>query len=124
MPYTPLKEDAEGMLEKGTLSPYDRPRSYNPDGSVSDMVTSDVGTDNGTYLIPTMIDAKQLTYPEAREHFQRTGEHFGKFQDVPSMEAYDRDMHQRMAAESEISKLGGVEPRSFNELIQYLKGER
>jgi hypothetical protein len=125
--FIPFSDDdklAEGQTEKGNLDPYERKVAYNPDGSISNMVTIGVGTDAGNTIIPSMVEAKQLTPQEAIAHWRNTGENFGTFKDQASMDTFDKTMHQKMAADAEIRKLGSRQPNSFAELLQYLKGER
>ncbi len=55
------------------------PSVRNSDGSSSNEITMSIGTEDGSYVIPTMWEGKKYTQDEALNRFDKTGLHMGKF---------------------------------------------
>lgn len=71
------------------------PVKVNTDGSISTIVSMSFQAeeDGPEILIPTVIDGKQLTEQQAKDHYFRTGEHFGKFSTPEKANAYAEALH-------------------------------
>jgi len=124
MPW-PDDDKIEGMAEKGNLDPFNREAVYNPDGSISTMRTMGVGNAKGQeVLIPSVADGRWMSPMETIQRYKTTGENFGKFKDVQSADAYDKEMHQRMAADANLKEFGPNEQINFDQLLEFLKGQR
>jgi hypothetical protein len=54
-----------------------------------------IGTDEGEYLIPTVVNGQQLTEEQAIQHFYETGEHLGRFATPDSADTYANMLHRR-----------------------------
>jgi hypothetical protein len=61
------------------LPDLNRPSYKNKEGQRVSENKITVGFDDATYVLPTVIDGKQLTEDEAVESFRKTGLHMGKF---------------------------------------------
>jgi hypothetical protein len=61
------------------LPDVNRPSYKNEEGQTVSENKVTVGFDDGEYVIPTVIDGKQLTEEQAIAEFKRTGLHMGKF---------------------------------------------
>ncbi len=114
----------KGMVEEGNLPIWNRPTTQNADGSHSSELSISMGDDKGReVLIPTIVGGKFLTpngkmpplvngkvppaedwdkYPPwkalkkaAWDHFQKTGENLGKFDNPDDADAYAGKLHNR-----------------------------
>lgn len=88
---------AAGQLERGNLDAFNRPVLKNPDGSYSTTSSISVGTDKGEVVIPTVVDGKRLSNDEAIDHFRKTGQHFGVFDNSENADIFAQDLHERQA---------------------------
>ena len=68
---------------------------HNPDGSLSTERSLTVGYDDGIYLIPTIINGKVVSDEEAIEHFEKTNEYLGFFDDEQEANNYAMILHNR-----------------------------
>jgi hypothetical protein len=100
-----------GMVEKPTISQrdtFDRPILDNETGEIlppgSDIsnrrsysTTSSMSfEENGKeILIPTVVDGKRLSQQEAIDHYHKTGEHLGKFDNPENADRYATWLHNR-----------------------------
>lgn len=88
---------APGILEVGNVNLIDRPEIPTPDKGRQTVFTMTAGIDDGkTALLPTVIEGKQYTPKEAFEHFKKTGEHMGIFENEESANAFDKQLHEDM----------------------------
>lgn len=86
---------APGILEVGNVNLIDRPQLPQPDKSYQTAYTMTADIDKGrTVLLPTVIEGKQYTPKEAFEHFKKTGEHMGIFENRKSADAFDKQLHE------------------------------
>lgn len=110
--------------ENGTLNPYERESVLNPDGSFSSMRTMLIESGGKHVLIPSFYDGVAHSPQEAIYEYRRTGGHFGKFLSREEAENYDKNMHDRMAADSLVKKLIGdplaIDPR-IEQFAEYLR---
>jgi hypothetical protein len=84
-----------GETIPGTIDIDNRPAVNNPDGSVSTEHSISIGTHRGEALIPTVVDGKKVTDEEAIQHFFKTDEHLGIFEDAAAATAYAKKLHKR-----------------------------
>jgi hypothetical protein len=88
-----------GMLERGNINLENRPVVRNPDGSISTERSISIGDKGQEVLIPTIIDGKAVSPEEAMNYYRATGEHLGKFKDVPSADRVASWIHGRKIQE-------------------------
>jgi hypothetical protein len=124
-PYeTMVIPNPKGLIEAGNLPIWNRPTVQNADGSHSSELSISIGDDQGReVLVPTVVNGKFLTpdgkmpplvngkippaedwdkYPQwkalkkaAWNHFQKTGENLGKFDNPDNANAYAQTLHSR-----------------------------
>ena len=89
------------------------------DGSISTENSITVDFDDGTYVIPTIIDGKQVDPDTAIEYFRKTGKHLGRFDANTSrdfVEQYANSIHLRQEKKYVgKSKLANVKKKSVFE---------
>jgi hypothetical protein len=81
-------------LQPGNIDLNNRAVVKNPDGSISTVRSISIGTDQGTYLIPTVVNGKVVSDEEAIAHFRATGQHLGLFKDDTEADAYAQQLHK------------------------------
>lgn len=87
-----------GLIEKGNIDTSNLPVVRNPDGTVSTVSTIGVGIDGGReVVIPTIINGRRVSDEEAREHFFKTGQHFGIFDSVKAANEFAQKLHEQEA---------------------------
>jgi len=93
-PYLP---PAPGLVERGTLDPYNRTRVPRPGGGYETMLTRGIELDGGRIaIIPSVVGGRELTREQAIEHFRQTYEHFGIFDSREAADAYDKALHDQI----------------------------
>lgn len=85
----------EGLIEKGNIDLFTRPKVRGKDGAVSTVRTISVNFDGQEILIPTVIGDKIVSDDEAIKHFEQTGEHLGKFKTSKEATDYAELLHQQ-----------------------------
>lgn len=105
----------KGLIEPGNLPIWNRPRVNNADGSHSSEYSISDQDENGhEVLIPTVVNGKFLTpdgtkppegspaeaamFHSAWQHYEKTGEHLGKFDNPNNADAYANILHNRGSA--------------------------
>jgi len=81
----------------GNIDLTKRPRVKNPDGSISTVRSIGVTFDDGTYLLPTVVGNRVVSDDEAVQHFRKTGQHLGVFNNPAESNAYAEWLHQDQA---------------------------
>lgn len=104
----------KGLVEKGNLPIWDRPTVQNADGTHSSEYSVSFGDDKGReVLVPTVVNGKFLTpdgvkppegsvaekamFKSAWDHYLKTGENLGKFDNPADADAYAGALHNRGA---------------------------
>lgn len=98
MPLTALTAGGRqpiGMVEPGNLDLNSRRVLTDGVGGYRTENSISIGTDRGEVLIPTVVNGKQLSEPDAIEHYQRTGENLGTFQTPQAADRYAETLHER-----------------------------
>lgn len=120
-------ENPKGLRKAGNIPIWNRPAVQNPDGTHSSEFSISIGTDKGEVLIPTVINGRfptpdgkirykgQPGYDEmvkkAIEHYKKTGENLGIFDNAADADAYSQTLHNRGDGEGQKTKdWGSIEP--------------
>jgi hypothetical protein len=107
----------KGLVEKGNLPIWHRPIVHNADGTISSEYSTSFGDDDGhEVLVPTVVGGKFLTpngkkppegspaekamFQAAWQHYLKTGEHLGKFDNPDNADAYSQVLHNRKVDQS------------------------
>lgn len=123
VPYANAK--APGMAEQGNVELWDRPAylhdDYKKSGSYGTTESfSREDEDGKEVLVPRIIDGKRLTLKEAWDHYKKTGEHLGKFDDADSADQYATALHNAQA--TYINSKGGPEKFVKHDPDSWLSG--
>lgn len=88
-----------GAVQPGNIDINNRKVKHNNDGSISTEKSITIGAEvdgqEKYFVIPTIIDGKQVSDKEAEEHFFKTHEHLGMFDDSDKANEYAEDLHIR-----------------------------
>lgn len=88
-----------GAEQAGNIDINHRKVKKNKDGSISTEKSITIGAEvdgkEKYFVIPTIIDGKQVSDKEAEEHFFKTHEHLGMFADSDKANKYAEDLHNR-----------------------------
>jgi hypothetical protein len=98
------KKPPKGQIAKGNINLNNRPVVKNRDGSISTVRSISMTEGRVTVLIPTVIrnpdgTGKIVSNREAWRHYQRTGEHLGKFSSIEDADVYAENLHNDQAAQ-------------------------
>jgi hypothetical protein len=88
-------KDTTGRWGKGNIDLNNRQVIKNRDGTISTEESFSVNIDGKEVLLPTIIDGKRVSEEEAIRHYERTGQHLGKFNTVKEAEEYAEKLHNR-----------------------------
>lgn len=95
-PSTP--DQPAGMVERGNIDLQTRPIVHNPDGSVSSVFSGSFHDGHNEVLVPLVSDGgKILTMDQARQVYEKTGKHLGKFVSPGHADAYAQQLHEDYA---------------------------
>jgi Large polyvalent protein associated domain 23/ADP-Ribosyltransferase in polyvalent proteins len=88
-----------GMRLPGNIDLNRRPVVRNPDGSISTVASTSIGTDRGEILIPMVAadGSRVLSQEGAEEQFFKTGQHLGIFKTPEHANAYANSLHEQHA---------------------------
>ena len=94
-------QTAAGLLDPGNINIHQRPVVKNADGSVSTVRSMTFTDDDGsTVVVPSVIARRGIVGPEeAFKHYQRTGQHLGRFDNADNADRYARMLHEAQAQE-------------------------
>lgn len=97
-PSTSQPSLAPGQTQAGNIDVTNRPVVQNPDGTISTVRSISANIDGQETLIPTVSnDGRVMSDSEAIEQYKRSGQHLGKFADVPSANSYAQQLHNDQA---------------------------
>lgn len=89
----------KGMVKPGNIDLTKRPVVHNADGTISTVRSISIEDDNGkTILIPTVVGNKVVSNKEAIEHYRKTGEQLGTFDNEKDANAYAESLHEGQAS--------------------------
>lgn len=91
---------SKGLIAPGNLDPFHRQALGNPGGGYSNTTSEsfEIEHPNSPYLgkqvlVPTVVNGRRLTLDEAKQHFYRTGQHFGIFDSIYDAVNYSLWLH-------------------------------
>ena len=96
---TALEMASAGMVEPGNIDLTKRPVVRNSDGSISTVRSMSFQETEGgpEVLIPTVVKDRVVSPEEAIKHYQKTGEHLGKFETSEEATSYAEKLHEEQA---------------------------
>ena len=86
------------VVQAGNIDLGDRPAVYNEDGTVSTERSFSIQDDQygREVLLPQVVGGRMLSKKDAIKHYRDTGEHLGIYKDIPTANAYAKDIHERI----------------------------
>lgn len=97
--------EPQGQTTPGNIDLNNRPMVKNPDGSTSTVRSITVTNDDGSaVLIPTVIGDKVVSNKDAIAHYNKTGEHLGKFKSEDAADVYASKLHNDQAKQYGLDK--------------------
>lgn len=97
--------EPQGQTTPGNIDLNNRPMVKNADGSTSTVRSITVTNDDGSaVLIPTVIGDKVVSNKDAIDHYNKTGEHLGKFESEDAADAYASKLHDAQAKQYGLDK--------------------
>jgi hypothetical protein len=94
---TMAAQNPDGLIAPGNIDLSKRPIAKNADGSYSTVRSISVDGDDGSYLIPTVVNGAVVPNDQAIKHFQKTGENLGKFKTWQQADKYAETLHNEQA---------------------------
>ena len=93
-------QDPQGLLASGNIDLSARPTVHNPDGSISTVRSITITDGQGrAILIPTVVGNRVVSDQEAVDHYRKTGQNLGVFDNETDADAYAQQLHEQQARE-------------------------
>ena len=110
----------KGQIEAGNIDLNNRPVVKNRDGSISTVRSITITEGNRVVVIPTVLKGKKgsgkiVSDSQAIAHYRRSGQHLGKFNNIPDADNYANRLHNQQAQQY-------VGKSVFDESLVSLKG--
>jgi hypothetical protein len=86
------------IIEQGNIDIATAGLAENPDGTTSAARSISVERDGKVYLIPTVVNGRQVSTSEAIAEFDRTGQHLGVFRDAAAAQRFAGRLHASVGA--------------------------
>lgn len=86
-----------GLVKPGNLDLNTRPQVKNPDGSISTVRSITIDQDGKAILLPTVIGNRVVSARDAVNHYRKTGENLGVFENSDAADAYANALHEQQA---------------------------
>jgi hypothetical protein len=97
-----------GLVERGNIDLYARPRARNADGTVSTVRSISIEEDGREILIPTVApDGRILSDKDAVQQYHQTGQNLGKFATAKDADTYAEALHKQQESLYRRPALGG-----------------
>lgn len=84
-----------GLRTKGNINLKNRQQVKNQDGTISTVRSISINSDGKEILIPTVVNGKVVSNKEAIEHWKKTGQHLGIFDNSENATAYAKKLHNK-----------------------------
>jgi hypothetical protein len=88
-------QDTTGRWGKGNIDLNNRKVVHNSDGSISTEFSFTVGFDGKSVLLPSVVNGKIVSEEEAIDHYLKTGEYLGIFDNEEEAQEYAQMLHER-----------------------------
>ncbi|HWI50089.1 MAG TPA: hypothetical protein VNU45_17910 [Rummeliibacillus sp.] len=88
-------QDIIRPIKEGNIDLENRQKVWDKKGNYETVKTITREFDGKTVLLPTIINGKEVSVKEATEHYKKTGEHLGIFENRQDADKYDKQMHER-----------------------------
>jgi hypothetical protein len=91
---------ARGQIQQGNINLRNRPKVRNADGSISTVRSVSFEENGISIVLPTVIrnpdgTGKIVSDKQAWDHYRRTGEHLGKFNNSRDADRFSQTLHQQ-----------------------------
>ena len=86
-----------GLVESGNIDLLHRKIAPNKSGMYSTIRSISINDDGRIFLIPTVVNGRVVSDQKAIEHFQKTGEHLGRFASEAAANRYAEIAHNQGA---------------------------
>ncbi len=97
-----------GLVAPGNIDLNNRPKIYNPDGTISTELSFSFNDGQNEVLIPSIVNGRVLSQEQAIQHYFNTGDHLGKFDSIEAANAAAEQTHNRKQPQQDETTIGGA----------------